>query len=124
MSTDLDDGYFDADGRLLLCTNCDCTPAYCKCETPGFPAAIRNGRAPSGERLAWAHIIDWDEAFGAKPLQVQWLIEPLLERGTLNAWFGKPAAWKSLIALEASAGLASGRAVLGSPGAGPVPILY
>jgi hypothetical protein len=82
----------------------------------------RNGQG--GDRLAWAHIVDWDEAFGTKPLQTEWLIEPLLERGTLNAWFGKPAAWKSLIALEASAALASGRAVLGAPAADPVTIVY
>jgi hypothetical protein len=83
-----------------------------------------NGQAPADDALAWAHIIDWDDAFGAKPAEVQWLIEPLLERGTLNAWFGKPAAWKSLIALEASAALAAGRPVLGAPAADPVTVLY
>jgi hypothetical protein len=77
-----------------------------------------------GGLLAWAHIVDWHDAFGAEPAEVQWLVEPLLERGTLNAWFGKPAAWKSLIALEASAGLASGRAVLGCPAREPVTVLY
>jgi hypothetical protein len=82
------------------------------------------GPHPSGEPLAWAHIIDWDDAFAAKPAQVEWLVEPLLERGTLNAWFGKPAAWKSLIALEASAALAAGHAVLGAPAAGPATVLY
>jgi hypothetical protein len=82
-----------------------------------------NGHAP-GDPLAWAHIIDWDEAFGAKSPDVEWLIEPLLERGTLNAWFGKPAAWKSLIALEAAAALAAGRGVLGQAAAEPVTVVY
>jgi AAA domain len=92
---------------------------------PDFPhAGSLNDHGPVADRLAWAHIVDWHEAFGAKPLQVQWLIEPLLERGTLNAWFGKPAAWKSLIALEASAGLAAGRPVLEVPAADPVTVLY
>src|SRR6266568_5368533 len=83
-----------------------------------------NGQAPPGDPLAWAHIIDWDEAFGAKSPDVAWLIEPLLERGTLNAWFGKPAAWKSLIALEAAAALAAGRGALGQPAADPVTVVY
>jgi hypothetical protein len=77
-----------------------------------------------GDRLDWAHIIDWHQAFSDKPQQVEWLAEPLLERGTLNAWFGKPAAWKSLIALEVCAALAAGRAVLGNPAQDPVTVLY
>ena len=76
------------------------------------------------DRFSWAHIINWDEAFAAKPPDIEWLIEPLLERGTLNAWFGKPGAWKSLLALETAAGLASGRAVFGQPAAEPVTVLY
>jgi hypothetical protein len=78
----------------------------------------------NGDPLAWAHIIDWHEAFGAKPAEVDWLIEPLLERGTGNAWFGKPGACKSLIALEVAAALAAGRPVLGAPAAGPMTVVY
>jgi hypothetical protein len=92
----------------------------------GHPLAelvVVAGDAP-GDPLAWAHIIDWHQAFDAKPDHVEWLLEPLLERGTLNAWFGKPEAGKSLIALEVGAALAAGRAVLGAGAQDPVTVLY
>ena len=82
------------------------------------------GTTDNAEQLAWAHIIDWHQAWDAKPEQTEWLLEPLLERGTGNAWFGKPAAGKSLIALEVAAALAAGRPVLGAAAQDPVTVLY
>jgi hypothetical protein len=105
------DGYIDP-----ICEVCENKPDHCGCEQDAVP--------PPGNLLGWAHIIDWHDAFAAKSPDVEWLVEPLLERGTLNAWFGKPASWKSLIALEVSAALAAGRAVLGAPAADPVTVLY
>jgi hypothetical protein len=83
-----------------------------------------SARERADDPLGWAHIIDWHQAFAGKPEQTEWLAEPLLEQGTLNAWFGKPSAWKSLIALEVSAALAAGRSVLGNPAQDPVTVLY
>jgi AAA domain len=91
--------------------------------TTGNPNG-QNPPIPDGDPLAWAHIINWDDAFTSKPDTTDWLIEPLLERGTLNAWFGKPGAGKSLLALEAAAGLASGSGVLGQTASEPVTVVY
>jgi hypothetical protein len=44
--------------------------------------------------------VDWAAAWKAQPEDVEWLIEPILESGTLNALFAKTATGKSLIALE------------------------
>ena len=44
--------------------------------------------------------VDWHAAWKDQPDAVDWLIEPFLEVGTINAWFGKPEAGKSLLALE------------------------
>jgi hypothetical protein len=82
--------------------------------------AAESGTTDNAEPLAWAHIIDWHQAWAGKPDHVEWLLEPLLERGTLNAWFGKPAAGKSLIALE----VAAGRPVLGGAVQEPMTVLY
>lgn len=44
--------------------------------------------------------VDWRTAWKDQPEAVEWLIEPFLEVGTVNALFGKPGAGKSLITLE------------------------
>ena len=44
--------------------------------------------------------VDWHAAWKGQPDAVEWLLEPLLEAGTVNALFGKPGAGKSLITLE------------------------
>lgn len=49
--------------------------------------------------------VDWELAWTAQPLAVEWLFEPLLERGTVNALFAKPGTGKSLLALEVALSL-------------------
>lgn len=44
--------------------------------------------------------IDWCAAWEETPEEVNWLIEPIVEAGTVNALFGKPGVGKSLITLE------------------------
>lgn len=44
--------------------------------------------------------VDWRAAWKNQPEAVEWLLEPLLEAGTVNALFGKPGAGKSLVTLE------------------------
>jgi hypothetical protein len=44
--------------------------------------------------------VDWRQAWKDQPAQVEWLFEPVLEAGTVNALFGKPGTGKSLLALE------------------------
>lgn len=43
--------------------------------------------------------VDWHEAFG-RGSDIDWLLPPILEAGTINALFGKPGAGKSLITLD------------------------
>lgn len=57
--------------------------------------------------------VDWAKAFEGKPDRVEWLEEPILERGTLNALYGAPGVGKSLFALWTSAKAAyGGRTIL------------
>lgn len=44
----------------------------------------------------------------ANPIQIQWLIDGIIERGSLNLLFGEPAAGKSLFALDWAYCLAHG----------------
>lgn len=56
---------------------------------------------------------NWQEIFDRTPEQVQWLREPVLERGTLNVIYGDRGTGKSLFAQEQAALLATaGRKVL------------
>jgi AAA domain/Bifunctional DNA primase/polymerase, N-terminal len=68
--------------------------------------------------------VDWHAAWDAKPEDIQWLIEPLIEAGQSVALYATPGTGKSLIALECAAALATGRAVLGNPAGDPVTVVY
>jgi hypothetical protein len=50
--------------------------------------------------------VDWVTAFASQPASTEWLLEPLLERGTINALFARPGTGKSLLALEIAVNLA------------------
>lgn len=84
----------------------------------GHPVRDRPGIA---ERYP---VVDWNAAFAAQPEQVQWLVEPILERGLSYALFAPAKAGKSLLLQDLAAGLAARRNVLGNPDAGPVQVLY
>lgn len=68
--------------------------------------------------------VDWDQAFSDTPEDVDWLVEPVVERGALVALFSPPKEGKSLLALEIAACLATGRPVLSRPEGPPVHVLY
>jgi AAA domain/Bifunctional DNA primase/polymerase, N-terminal len=99
---------------------------------PGEPASPNgHGPAPEDDDLAaLAEIaagftpVDWHAAWDAKPEEIQWLIEPLIEAGQSVALFAVPGIGKSLIALELAAALATGRPVLGNPKRDPVTVVY
>jgi hypothetical protein len=151
MSTGLPPGYFDAGGNLLLCTYCGCAPAYCGCEDCGFPRVdgmawwpndrgqgwtlqpySPNGHHPPADDdlAALAEIaanftpVDWQAAWDAKPDDIQWLIEPIIEAGQSVALYATPGTGKSLLALELAAALATGQAVLGNPARDPLTVVY
>src|SRR5262245_55055173 len=50
--------------------------------------------------------VSWDEAWAAQPEAVEWLFEPMLERGTINALYARIGTGKSLLALEIAMRLA------------------
>jgi hypothetical protein len=62
--------------------------------------------AASGDQPRYAAIaanyaaVDWAEAWNVQQLQTDWLFEPVLEAGTVNALFAKPGTGKSLLSLE------------------------
>lgn len=68
--------------------------------------------------------LDWPAVWAATPDDVDWLVEPILERGRLYALFSLPGIGKSLLTLELAAALATGRPVLGNPARKPVSVLY
>jgi hypothetical protein len=68
--------------------------------------------------------VDWHAAWAAKPDEIQWLIEPLIEAGQSVAVYATPGTGKSLLALELGAALATGRPVLGNPPREPVTVVY
>ena len=43
--------------------------------------------------------VDWTSAYAEDPEKTDWLVEPVLEAGSLNALFAKPGTGKSLITL-------------------------
>lgn len=80
---------------------------------PEPPSGALNGQhgQPAGSRgrldetklteIAAAYTpVDWHAAWKNQPKAVEWLLEPILEAGTVNALFGKPGSGKSLITLE------------------------
>ena len=44
--------------------------------------------------------VNWHEAWKEQPAEIEWLVEPFLEAGTVNALFGPPGTGKSLFTLE------------------------
>jgi len=68
--------------------------------------------------------VDWHAAWAAKPDEIHWLIEPLIEAGQSVALYAAPGTGKSLLALELAAALATGRPALGNPPRQPVTVVY
>jgi hypothetical protein len=79
--------------------------------------------AETAERFARARI-DWPKFWTEVDPTPEWLCEPLIERGRQVACYSEAKAGKSLLWLEVSAGLATGRPVLGNPERDPVTVVY
>jgi hypothetical protein len=68
---------------------------------PAEPPADDLADHPGWVTIASRYVpVDWPRAWKDQPDDVQWLIEPVLEAGTVNALFAKVDTGKSLIALE------------------------
>lgn len=68
--------------------------------------------------------LDWEAIWNDQLEDVDWLIEPVLERGRLVSLYSAPGIGKSLIGIEWAAALATGRPVLGQPPRPPEDVLY
>ncbi|MGN6597690.1 MAG: AAA family ATPase, partial [Actinomycetes bacterium] len=68
--------------------------------------------------------LDWREVWDTSSDDVDWLVEPFLERGRAVALFSPAKTGKSLLALEVAAALAAGRPVLGNPAQPPQTVVY
>jgi len=68
--------------------------------------------------------IDWDKFWSDDAERPDWLVEPFLARGRAHALYAAPKLGKSLLLLELSAALATGRAVLDQPAGPPMRVLY
>jgi hypothetical protein len=68
--------------------------------------------------------VNWPEVWAEQPLTVDWLVEPILERGRLVCMYSLAGVGKSLLTLELAAALATGRPVLGQPASPPEHVLY
>jgi AAA domain len=106
-------------GRDGFCSGCEELAQFCQCDpspepvsrivtppsTNGQGTPFQNMMAATGMeqhvKIAGRYVpVAWADAWLGQCAQVDWLFEPVLEKGTVNALFGKPGAGKSLLALE------------------------
>lgn len=91
----------------------------------GDMAAMADDSADWWTELAAKYVpLDWYRVWSETPDEVEWLVEPLIERGQSVAIFSPPKVGKSLLILEVAAALASGRGVLDNPARPPMRVLY
>ena len=63
--------------------------------------AVPDSEAPGYAAIAAQYsAVNWHEAWNLQPQETDWLFEPILEVGTVNALFAKPGTGKSLLTLE------------------------
>jgi hypothetical protein len=69
--------------------------------------------------------VDWGALFANdEQAPGEWLVEPLIPAGRQVAMFSEAKSGKSLLSLETSAAVATGRPVLGQAAAPPAPVVY
>jgi AAA domain len=76
------------------------------------PAAGRDMQHQAGDDLSRFEFTDWTKAWDEEPTEIQWLLAPLLERGTANVIYSDAGVGKSLVALESAASIAQTEHVL------------
>jgi hypothetical protein len=91
-----------------------------------YPAGDGNGSDDKWwtEQAAKYVPLDWRKVWQETPDDIEWMVEPLIQRGQSVALFSTAKTGKSLLCLEVAAALASGREVLGNPARDPIPVLY
>jgi hypothetical protein len=80
-------------------------PPLPQTEPPGSDQAVRAGPAVTAGRYL---PVDWRKAWENQMDDVDWLIDPFIEAGTVNALFAKTEVGKSLLALQWSLELVRG----------------
>lgn len=87
------------------------------------PATVREIRTDADLAALFAPL-DWHAVFNAQPDEVPWLVPDLFVRGCNYAVVAAAKAGKSLLLLDLSAALASGKSALGRPRQAPMSVLY
>ena len=82
-------------------------------------AIVRPAAGWSWEPVNWHALFAGEEGDAER-----WLIEPVLPIGRQVAIYSEPKVGKSLLSVDMSAGLASGRGALGGPACEPTRVLY
>jgi hypothetical protein len=86
------------------CSGCRRAVDLCDCQrlTAAAPAgdSTEPGLAELARIASRYAAVNWHDAWKAQPAEIEWLIEPFLEAGTVNALFGPPGTGKSLLTLE------------------------
>jgi AAA domain len=94
--------YFMASARdLAMAAARGLVPPSLNGQPPAVPAPAQE--VPDGELAAIAARyapVDWKAAWQDQPDDVDWIREPVLERGTVNALFAEAGTGKSLLTLE------------------------
>jgi hypothetical protein len=89
-----------------------------------FQGEIGAATAAATVQMQGVEPLDWVELWNRDFDDIDWLIEPLIERGQSISLVGGAKAGKSLLTLECVAALATGRSVLGGPPGPPLRVLY
>jgi len=86
-----------------------------------------NGADPTDDLSGlehWVEPVDWPTFLADDATGMEWLVEPIIPAGAQVAIWARAKVGKSLLALDMSAALATGRPVLGAPPVDPLDVLY
>jgi ABC-type dipeptide/oligopeptide/nickel transport system ATPase component len=79
---------------------------------------------PEDEPTHKLHLLDWAELFGREPPEQEWTVPNIVPEGKQVAIYGQAGSGKSLLLLEASAAIASGRSLYEEQASDPRHVVY
>jgi hypothetical protein len=94
-------------------------------DLPATPnGAVLTNDDPIAELRSWVEPLDWAAFLADEDSPSAWLAEPILPAGAQVAIWARAKVGKSLLLLDVSAALASGRPLLGGSAVEPVHVVY
>ena len=79
---------------------------------------------PPDEPTHTLQLLNWTELFGREPPEQEWTVPNIVPEGKQVAIYGQAGSGKSLLLLEASAAIASGRSLYDEPASDPRHVVY